>query len=346
MSKMFTLLKQLCKLNGGSGDENRIAEFIISNINTERAVVRRDNLGNVLVFKKGKNTPTNRVMFAAHMDEVAFIVTSVTKDGFLRFAPVGGIAPDVVFGRRVVFENGTHGVIAGKPVHLLDTKEKSLQPSVTKDLMIDIGAASADETGFFGGEYCYFDGEYSEFGGAGNNLIRSKALDDRIGCAIMLDMLGSELDYDAVFAFTVQEEVGCRGAAVAAFNIEPDICVVLEATTACDTAGISGAERICEVGAGPVIGFMDKSTAYDRKLYNLAFDTALDCKIKAQTKTMIAGGNDAGAIHKAICGVRTIAVSAPTRYLHTPACVADRNDILQMRELAEKLLCKFAMLKE
>jgi endoglucanase len=269
MLGMIECLEKLCEINGASGDEHKVAEFITGNIAPEGAVVRRDNLGNVLVFKKGKTAPGKLTMFTAHMDEVGFIITSITKEGYLRFATVGGITPAAVFGRKVVIEKShkkIYGVIAGKPVHLLTQSEKDTQPKVD-DLFIDIGAANKSEAETFinPGDYAYFVNSYvQEFG-----RIRGKAIDNRLGCAIMLDLLKSEPEYDCVFAFTVQEEIGCRGASAAAFNLEPEFCIVLEATTACDIAEVSGADRICAVGDGPVLSYMDKGTVYDRELYNL-----------------------------------------------------------------------------
>jgi endoglucanase len=340
---MMDLLKQLCEINGTSGDESRVADFIKANINPEGAVVRQDALGNVLVYKKGRHTPQKKVMFAAHMDEVGFIVTSVTKDGFLRFAPVGGINANVVFGRRVVFNNGIGGVIAGKTVHLLtkEEREKDKQPKI-EDLYIDIGAAdkSHAETYVSLGDYCYFLCDWAEIAGT----IRAKAIDNRLGCAIMLSLLERELNYDCTFAFTVQEEIGCRGANSAAYNLEPDICVVLEATTACDTAGVPEEDRVCSLGNGPVISFMDKGTAYDRELYKIAVDTAKENNMKWQTKSKIVGGNDASVLHRSAGGVRTVAVSAACRYIHTPYNTVNCKDVEDMVKLAEKLLYKFAVL--
>ena len=354
---MFDLLKQLCSINGTSGDEDRVAEFIMDKceLYTEQnrfcGVVRRDALGNVLVFKKGLKASTQPVMFAAHMDEVGFIVTGVTKEGFLHFAPVGGINAGAVFGRTVVFENGVVGVVAGKPVHLLSKKEKDSQPKI-EDLLIDIGVVSADgeaevkAAGISPGDFCYFAEKNDElFSFENKSYLCAKAIDDRVGCAIMLDMLKHELEFDCIFAFTVQEEIGCRGAAAAAFNLEPSVCVVLEATTACDIAGVSGDEKICALGEGPVVSFMDKGTMYDRELYAIAVETAKENNIKIQTKSKVVGGNDASVIHKSVGGIRTIAVSAPCRYIHTPSCAANSRDIAEMRALAEKLLCKFAILQ-
>jgi endoglucanase len=331
---MFDNLQQLCRLNGTSGDESRVADFIAANISETGTVIRRDSLGNVLVFKKGANTPKNLIMFAAHMDEVGFIVTEITPDG-AKFAPVGGISPDVVFGRRVVFANGTLGVVGGKTWHLLSSEERDKQPKID-DLLIDTAGAEVGQ-----GDYAYFVGGYYE----NNGRITAKALDNRVGCAVLLDLLAGEPEYDCVFAFTVQEEVGCKGAAAAAFNLEPDICIVLETTTACDHGGISGtaaaadSDKICELGKGAVISFMDKGCMYDRELYDIArsFDNT-------QTKSKVAGGNDASAIHKAMGGIRTIAVSVPCRYLHTPNCVVARSDVEAVRVLAGELIGKYAML--
>ncbi|MCL2037100.1 MAG: M28 family peptidase [Oscillospiraceae bacterium] len=350
---MIDLLKQLCEINGASGDEDRVADFLVSSIESHGVtglVVRRDSLGNLLVYKKGRHTPEKTLMFAAHMDEVGFIITDITKEGFLRFDTVGGINSDTVFGRRIVFDNGTVGVIAGKPIHLLNTKEKNKQPKI-EDLMIDIGVSSQSEAENLvsRGDYCYFVSCFEEIENYKNleshedRLLRSKAIDNRLGCAIMLDLLKSSLNYDCVFAFTVQEEIGCRGAAAAAFNIEPDICIVLEATTACDTAGVAEEDMVCELGKGAVVGFMDKGTAYDRGLYNITLETAKENNLLIQTKSKIVGGNDASVFHKSAGGIRTIAISAPCRYIHTPFCVANYKDIESMRKLAEKLLYKFAV---
>ena len=154
---------------------------------------------------------------------------------------------------------------------------------------------------------------------------------------MMIDMIRSELEYDTFFVFNVQEEIGLRGSRVSAFSVAPDFAIVLEATTAADIDGVSGAKRVCSLGNGPVVSFMDRSTVYDKELYNLAFDIAAENNIPCQTKTMIAGGNDAGAIHISRGGVRTIAVSVPCRYLHSPSCVIQWSDLENSLSLVKKL---------
>ncbi len=337
--ELFELIGNLSRLCGTSGDEQDIRNFIQSRLPSD-CEIKTDNIGNLIVFRKGAKTPKNRVMLCAHMDEVGFIVTHITEDGRLKFAPVGGISPAVVFGRRVIFASGMTGVIAAKALHQLSDSEKDKQPK-TEDLAIDIGAENAEEAKKYvsQGDFCYFAGEYEEFG---SGFIKGKALDDRVGCAIMLTLLNEELPYDAYFVFTVQEEIGTRGAACAAFSVKPDIGIILETTTACDIAGSEGEKRVCELGKGVVVSFMDRSTIYDRELYKLARQTADELGVKNQTKSVIAGGNDSGAIHKAAGGVRTTALSVPTRYLHSPACVMKKEDVTTTLDTAREMLKRVA----
>lgn len=336
---IYARIAMLSKLCGTSGDEGDVREYIKTQIPAD-CDVKTDSIGNLIIEKKGAAVPKNKLMFCAHMDEVGFIITDYTDDGRLKFAPVGGISPAVVFGRRVIFPNGMTGVIAAKALHQLKGDEKDKQPKI-EDLAIDIGAADKDgaKKYIMQGDCCCYAGSYEEFG---NGFIKGKALDDRVGCAVMLEMLNRELPYDATFVFTVQEEIGTRGAACAAYTVKPDIAVILETTTACDIAGSEGEKRVCELGKGAVVSFMDRSTIYDRELYRLARTAADEAGIKNQTKTLIAGGNDSGAVHKAVGGIRTAAISVPTRYLHSPACVMKKEDVDAVLAAAGLVLTKFA----
>ena len=343
MPEVITMIKRLleiCALDGTSGDESAVRGYIISHINADEVTV--DNLGNVLVFKKGRKTPNKKIMFAAHMDEVGFMVTDITEDGFLRFGAVGGIDPRVVLGRALRFRNGTKGVVGTKAVHQQSADERKKAPDFD-DMLIDIGVGSYEdaEKMVHRGDCAVFDSDSFYFG---DGYVKSKAIDDRAGCIIMMDMINSGPEYDAWYAFTVQEEVGTRGAKAAAYTIAPDIAVVLETTTACDIAGTSGGKRVCELGKGCVVSFMDRATIYDRSLYELARRTADKNDIANQTKTLIAGGNDSGAIHVSRGGVRTCALSVPCRYLHSPACVIKESDYIATAELASAVLKSFAEL--
>lgn len=328
------LIRALSQEIGVSGNEEAVRELILKQL-PAGCETEVDPLGNLIVTKKGKSTPKKKVMLCAHMDEVGFIVTYITDEGLLKFAPVGGISPLTVYGRRVLFGNGTRGVIAAKATHMVKGEEKEKQPK-PDDLWIDIGASSREEAEkrVALGETCTFESEFFTFG---EDKLKGKALDDRVGCAILLGLLKKELPYDLTAVFTVQEEIGTRGAACAAYRVQPDYAIVLETTTACDIPENDGAKAICRVGAGAVVSFMDRRTIYDKELYRLAFSLAEEKKIPVQTKTMVAGGNDSGAIHQAVGGIRTAAVSVPTRYLHTPACVMQGSDVEAVSDLAEAL---------
>lgn len=332
------MLKDLCLLNGTSGDEVRVRDYIINEIK-EYSTYEVDNLGSVIAYKKGKKKPNKTVCINAHMDEVGFIITGITSDGYLRFAPVGGIDTKVCLDRVVTIgENRINGVIADKAYHLLEDSEKDKAPSFDK-LLIDIGAKSETEAQSVVslGDFAYFESDYTELG---NGYIKAKALDDRIGCMLMIELIKSELEYDTVFCFNVQEEVGLRGSKCTSFAVGADISIVLEATTAGDLDGVSGADRVCVLGNGGVVSFMDNRTIYDRELYKLAMNTASENNIPVQTKTAVAGGNDAGSIQTSGKGAKVMALSLPCRYIHSPSSVVKKSDIDNTRKLLKEILKK------
>ncbi len=330
---MLDLLQKLCEQNGVSGREDAVRDLIISEI-TGHCEYSVDPLGNIIAFKKGKNRPSKRVMVDAHMDEVGLIITAVTEEGFLKFRTVGGINTEILLFRRVTV-NGLSGVIGGKPIHLLDDADRKKLPKA-ESLYIDIGAASKEEALALvsPGDTAVLDGAFTAIG----DKIRSKALDDRIGCAILIRLLQQEAAYDFHAVFSVQEEIGLRGAKAAAFTVAPDAAVVLEATTAADLAGVEPENRVCRLGAGPAVSFMDKATVYDRAFYEAALAGGIPC----QPKMAVAGGNNAGAVHLTRGGIRTLAISVPCRYIHSPSCVCSINDIENAQKLARFMLERIA----
>lgn len=335
---MSDYLKDLCLLNAVSGNEESVRNFIIDKIK-EFCEYSVDNLDNVIALRKGRKTPDKKLMVAAHTDEVGLIITSIRSDGTLTFDAVGGIDSAVIIGKKVkIGKAELNGVVGSKAVHKLSAKQRDEAPEIS-DLYIDFGAADKQdaEKNVNVGDYAYFDSDYIEFG---NRRIKAKAIDDRAGCAIMLSLIEEEPEYDTWFVFNVQEEIGLRGSTVSAYTVQPDIAIVLEATTAADIEGTSGAERVCEVGKGPVVSFMDRSTMYDKELYKTAFSLADELGISCQTKSMIAGGNDSGAIHISGKGVRTIAVSLPCRYLHSPSCVISAQDYDDTYTLVKAMMKK------
>ena len=330
------MLKELCLLNGASGSEIAVRDFVISQIK-DLCEYSIDPLGSVIAFKKGKKTPDKKIMLCAHLDEVGFIINYITDDGYLKFSTVGGIEPSAIIGRRISV-NGLKGVIGSKAVHLLKDSEKKEMPSVS-DLFIDIGAKSKQEALKYVslGDYAYFESDYCEFG---NGFLKAKALDDRIGCMLLIELIKSDLEYDAYFCFNVQEEVGLRGSSCTAYSVKPDTALILEATTAADLDGVTGQDKCCVLGNGPVVSFMDGRTIYDKNLYDAAFKTAEENNIKVQTKTKIAGGNDAGAIQSAAGGSRVIAVSLPCRYIHSASSVVKISDIEETRKFLKVFINK------
>lgn len=324
---MLKHLEELCNLCASSGDEFAVRSYLISVLErTDHVAWEIDALGNLLVQKRGQNRAPHKLMISAHMDEVGMIVTYVNSDGTLCVAPVGGVDASVVIGRQVLV-GGKHipGVIGAKPVHLLSKDEKDALPKFG-NLVLDIGASTAEEARKNApeGTYVYFTPDFRNVGG---NRICSKAIDDRAGCAMLLYLLEQNVPYDFTAAFLVQEEIGLRGAKAAAYTVAPEFALVLEATTAADIVGAEGDAKVCRLGGGPVVSFMDRSTIYDRELYRMAFAICNKNGISCQTKSRIAGGNDSGAIHVSRGGVRTLAISLPCRYLHSPSCLADLGDL-------------------
>lgn len=337
---MLETLRELCLLDGTSGREEEVREYIISKIK-DKCEYTVDPMGNILAAVKGKNEAKNKVMLSAHMDEVGFIVTYICDNGFLKFTSVGGVDSKVVNGRHVtVGESKTSGVVGSKALHLCEGDEEHKVNEFSK-MYIDIGASSKEEAEKYVeiGDAVYFKSDFVEFG---NEKVKAKAIDDRFGCAVMLKMIEDGVDYDTTFAFLVQEEVGLRGAGPAAFTVNPDYAIVLEATTASDVAFVNAEDSVCIQGKGAVVSFMDRSTVYNRDLFKGAFRVAKENGINIQPKTTVAGGNDAGAIHKSNGGVYTLTVSLPCRYIHSGTSVADKRDMNDCYLLAKALLREFA----
>lgn len=334
---MLELLKRLCLLNGVSGDEGEVRAFLRAQAEPYADSIRTDALGNLIVFKKGAKATGNRLLLAAHMDEVGLIITHVTDEGFLKFGFVGGVDRRIAIGKPVVLgPDRVPGIISLKAIHLTDKAELKKVPK-TDSLYIDIGAGSREEAmkKVPLGTYGSFVSQPEEFG---DGFFKARAIDDRIGCAIMLELLKEELPLDVTFAFTAQEEVGTRGAFGAAFSVTPQIALVLETTTAADLPGVDSHRRVCAPGKGPVISYMDGSTIYDRSLFEDLRRLAEDNGIPWQTKEYIAGGNDARTIQRTKQGVRVAAMSAATRYLHAPSSVASVADFKNMLELTRLFL--------
>lgn len=339
---MLNLLKELCLENGVTGFEEPVAKLCAEKIKGRCDKLYFDVAGNLIAFKKGKKTPKKTVAYFAHLDEVGMMIKHINPDGTLLFDEVG-IMDEILPSKHVtVGKNKIPGVICSKPVHLADGNAKPK----CEDMYIDIGAYSAEEATALGvyADYAVFTGNFCVFGDG--KLVRSKAIDDRFGCLVMINMILSELEYDSYFVFTVGEEVGGVGAVVATNVICPDIAVIFESTTASDIPSNSGADRVCSPGCGAVVPFMDGGTVYDGDLYRKIRAVAEKCGIKTQTKSRIAGGTDAASIQRSISGVRVAAVSLACRYIHTGSCVAAVADMRECLDLATAIDKNFGEISE
>jgi endoglucanase len=314
------ILKEYAEAFGPSGCEGDIRNVIKRRVEG-LGDAQVDRLGNLIVHKAGKGT---RVMLAAHMDEVGFIVTAIEDDGRIMFKPVGGIDSRILLSKRVVFgRSRLSGVIGAKPIHLLsdDERGKTVDPG---KLFIDIGAESAEEAKRYIrlGDYAAFDSSYVDMG----RFVKCKALDDRVGCYVVTSLLEDEYNLDVFGAFTVQEETGLRGAGTAAFRIEPQAALVFEGTTCADIASDSK-DYVTTPGLGPAISIMDRTSSANGRLLELVTDTARRNGIPFQYRRGKFGGNDAGKIHRTKEGCATITISVPTRYIHSPVSMICREDL-------------------
>ncbi len=326
-------LKQLCRLSGVSSREEAVRNWLRDQAAPYASELRVDALGNLIVTKRGARSAPGKLLLAAHMDEVGLMVDRIHDDGTLGFQFVGGINRPVVIGKPVwIGPNRVPAVVGMKPIHLTTRKEREKVPPRDK-LYLDIGCASAEEARALVelGDVAVFSDDVLAFG---SGLLKAKAIDDRVGCAVLLGLLREDLPMDVTFVFTAQEEVGTRGALAAAFSARPEIALIVEGTTAADLPGLEGGSRVCQVGKGPVLAHMDRRTIYDRALFELLRALAEEHQIPWQMKETISGGTDARAFQRSRSGVRVAGLAAPVRYLHAPSSVASISDCEHLYHLA------------
>lgn len=333
---ILEILKKLTTLNGVSGDEKPVRDFILSHVKEYVDDYHIDNLGNLITYKKGTGKGP-KIMLDAHMDEVGLMVTQICSDGLLKFRTIGGIEARVLVGKRVlVGDKGIPGVIGYKPLHLQDSKERKDAVN-KKKLTIDIGAKDKEqaEEKVEVGDIVTFDYQPVEFG---DNKLMAKALDDRVGCAVLMELLKGNYQSDIYGCFTVQEEIGLKGAKTAAFQVMPDIALVLEGTTCYDVPDTKEQSMSTRCGKGPALTFMDRSVITDRDLLRVITDVAKAYKIPYQYKQTISGGTNAGRIQVNGAGVKVATIAVPCRYIHTPVSVMDKSDLYNMLELARRVI--------
>jgi endoglucanase len=334
------VLEALSNAIGVSGNEDAVRSIIIDAIKDHVDSLRIDAMGSVIAIKKGTSDNLPRVMLAAHMDEIGFMVTHIESNGLLRFNSVGGVDDRILPGLRVkVGDDHVPGVILWPPIHL------NRDQKVTKmsNLRIDIGASSKDGVKVAVGDRIGFDSTFTELS---ETMVRGKAFDDRVGCAELVEVLqAGPYPVDVLAAFTVQEEVGLRGARVAAQALNPDVAFALEGTTAHDVPNplkepddTTDDNPACRVGDGPVLTVMDRSMITDPRVLDFLRRTAETNDIPYQLKTRLGGGTDAGRIHLANAGVPSGVISVPCRYIHSPAAIMSRTDMAHTVALIKAVL--------
>ncbi|ABR48772.1 Cellulase [Alkaliphilus metalliredigens QYMF] len=319
------LLKKLLLVYGPSGNEAQVAELISEEIKDLVDEIYTDNLGNLIAHKKG---PGKKIMLAGHMDQIGLMTTHIDKEGFLRFSNLGGLSPAITLSQRVIFENGVIGVIGSEKIDTL--KDLTLDK-----LFIDIGASSQEdaETMVSIGDTCVYHSEPI----IDDKKVISQGLDDRIGCFIMIEVLKQlkEIKHDLYFVFTVQEEVGTRGAKTAAFHIEPDLAISFDVTATGDTP--KAKEMAVKLGAGAAIKIKDNSILCHPMIKNHMIKTAKKFRIPYQLEVLEFGGTDSGAIHLTRSGVPSGVLSVPSRYIHSNCEMASVSDVENIISLSRAL---------
>jgi putative aminopeptidase FrvX len=316
------LLEKLCNVLAVSGDEGEVRKIVLEEIKPYADEVRVDALGNVLATRCGQGSHRLRVMLDAHMDEVGFMIVADDGEGLYRFVSVGGIDARHLVGKQVlVGKNLIPGVIGGKPIHLISSDERNKKVSM-ESMRIDLGlngkASIGDRAGFA-----------TKFKRVGPSIL-SKAIDDRIGVATLIELLKhAPSNVDVCAAFSVQEEIGLRGAKVAAQYFNPDLAIAIDSTPARDLPAYDGSENLTyntKLGFGPAIYTMDGSTLHDPRLVRFLQATAEAEKIPCQLRQPGGGGTDSGAIQRALAGIPTVSVSVPHRYTHSPVSISRIDD--------------------
>lgn len=325
------LIKRLTETYGPSGHEQLIRDVIRDEIKNAADEVRVDALGNLIARKKGSGaTPRQKVMLAAHMDEIGVIVTHVDEKGFARFATIGGVRPLTLIGHRCLFGNGVVGTFGR------EKKDASSNEVKMDKLFIDVGARDSKDAKVAVGDAAGF---WREFADLGDRVI-AKAMDDRLGCAVLIETLRQlkKSPHDLYFVFTVQEEVGLRGATTSAYGVQPDLALAVDVTDTGDTP--ESTPMAVALGKGPAIKVKDSGMLAHPAVKKLLVDAAEEARIPYQFEILVGGTTDAMAMQVTREGVPAGVLSVPTRYIHTPSEMVDFDDVQNAVKLLVNVLSK------
>ncbi len=321
------LLAEICEVAGAPGHEQRVREIVLREVRPLVDEIKIDNMGNVVAIKKGKKD--KKVMIAAHMDEIGFIVTHIDDSGFVFFHTLGGFDPKTLTAQRVIIhgKKDVVGVMGSKPIHLMSPEDRNKVPKI-KDYFIDTGRSKKDlEKIISVGDTITRERELIEMG----DCINCKSLDNRVSVFILIEMfreMKTTAPYDVYGVFTVQEEIGIRGANVSAMEINPDFGFGLDTTIAFDTPGSTKREQVSALGEGACIKVMDSSTVCDYRMVQYMKEIAKKKKIKTQLEILPAGGTDTAGIQRMNPGGSIAgAVSIPTRHIHQVIEMVHKKDV-------------------
>ncbi|MGI6225206.1 MAG: M42 family metallopeptidase [Peptococcales bacterium] len=346
MDKRIELIKELTDLHGVSGFEEEVRHYVKERME-QISEISYDNLGSIICKKTGSQEGP-KIMLPGHMDEIGFLVNGITKEGFIKFIPLGGWWDQVLLAHRVIVKTSkgdVPGIIGSTPPHLLDAKERE-KVVEKKTMFIDIGAESKEDAmerlGVRPGDVIVPDSQFTVMHNP--KYIMAKALDNRLGVALFMEVLSelTKIDHpNTVYGVgTVQEEVGLRGAQTSADVVKPDLSFVLDVGIAGDTPGLEGLNIDVKLGKGPILLLADASMIPNRSLRDFVMDTASAQNIPIQFATMTGGGTDGGAIHKYGSGVPTVSFGIPTRYIHSHTSIFHLDDYENMLRLLLEMIKK------
>jgi endoglucanase len=328
---MKELLKSLVETNGPTGQEDKVRALVQALIESYADEMFTDVMGNLIARKGNKKEDGLRIMFSAHMDEIGVVVTHVDDNGFVRFTNVGGVRPNMELAGRVEFTNGTVGVIGMEPV-----KNATTVQSLDR-MYIDVGATAPENCPVSVGDFGVFSRPFLDLG----DRVVSKAMDDRAGVAVLVEAIRQMKDspHECWFVFSVQEEVGLRGAKTSAYRVEPDLGIALDVTLTGDTPK-SHPVMAVSLGEGPAVKVKDSGMIASPKVVKLMSDVAAAHKIPYQLEVLTGGTTDAAAMQITKNGVAAGCISIPCRYVHSPSEMIDINDLKNAVNLILKLVEK------
>lgn len=331
------MLKILTEINGVSGNENEICDFILSQISVLSENIVRDAFGNLIVYKHGKNPSGKKIAVFANMDEPGLIVTDISEDGYIKFATIGNVDSRVLLAKHVVLgKKKIDGVVGIKAVHLQKKEERKKNVTID-DMYIDIGAKNKDDALQYveKGDYIAFKSDYVRLG---KTKFTAKAISSRIGCDVLMNLLKNAYDENIYFCFTVQKEVGMRGMKMISRKINPDISFVFDAVQTNDYKCSDKSNQSVVLGGGPVLFYYGKDMSYDKEIINYVSSIASDLKIKIQHKAFDDEANGSEEICHGASGSKLCRISLPCRHMHTPYSIAEINDCIYLKKIASAVL--------